>query len=662
MNGLSPEEHVGRPFDHVLPLLAVQLEPLFHQVLHSGSPLLNREIRGETPARPGVIRRWVASLFPILQEGRVNGIGSIVTEITGDRGEAHPENAAVLRAMVGHSPGLVALFNAEGAVLSAGPSERGFLGYTPDDFVGRHALERIHPEDFEAFCDFLTDLKDIPGRELTLRYRTKHTDGSWRWVEAYGINAVEDPKVGGVLTYYRDITDRKIWEERLVHQAFHDPLTRLPNRIHFIHRLEESLARDDGSTGFLAVMFIDLDGFKTVNDTLGHSVGDELLVEVSRRLLMSLRSEDTLSRMGGDEFTILLEEVQRVDEAVEVAKRILAELSRPFILSEREVFVSASIGIALALPGAAQSADLLRKADTALYEAKRKGKADYEIYDLSMNERAWRRLELETDLRRALERDELRVYYQPVIDLQSGLVRELEALVRWEHPRRGMLLPLEFIPLAEESGHILDLDFRVLRTAAGEVRTIQDQFPELSPLSLNVNFSALHFRQEQLVERITRTLGEAGLSPEALKIEITENILRENPEDVLQKLSDMRDAGIRLSIDDIGIGPTALDTLKRYPMDVLKIDRSFTRELHPAPQRHGVSEEDLLQNLFSFGKALGMSMTGEGIESMDQLDQLRKLGCKLGQGYLFARPQPIEQIRRLFERSASGEAIPLGGA
>lgn len=661
IDGTPPESHLGSSLQEVIPLVSTPLELLAQRVLQSGIPIVNMEISGQSPSTPDQFRHWIVSLFPVYEEGRISGVGLIVLEATARKKEeldlTHQHR--YLHAMVNHSPEAVAVVASDGRVLATGPAPGTILGYTIEDFAGPLSLQRIHPEDFDRVYRYLIELRNSSGKEMTLQYRTKHVGGSWCWVEAYGINAVEDPKVEALLFYYRDITERKAVEEHLIHQAFHDPLTHLPNRIHFINSLEDALQREADPPAFIAVMFIDLDGFKVINDSLGHSVGDDLLLEVSHRFQKSLRANDSLARMGGDEFTILLHQVHRMEEAVEVAKRILAELDHPFLLSQREIFISASIGIALALPGSARSGDLLRKADIALYEAKKKGKDCFEIFDLSMNERAWRRLEQESDLRRALEKEELLIHYQPVIDLQTGRVVELEALVRWNHPERGLLPPLEFIPLAEETGQILEIDFWVLRTAAETVVRLRSLYPMHSNLSLNVNFSALQFRQDHLVDRIARTLAEAGLPPQCVKIEITESVMKEDRESILSKLKELKKLGVRLSIDDFGAGAVSMNHLRRYPLDILKIDRSFTRELQQGKD-HTPVETEIVSKIFSFGKALGMGITGEGIENVDQLYQLKKMGCKLGQGFLFAKPQPIEDIHRLFELSASGKTIPLG--
>ncbi|MBW3621875.1 MAG: EAL domain-containing protein [Armatimonadetes bacterium] len=650
----------GCPLRDVLPELAPQLEPLLSHVLQTGIPVVHQEICGGSSPVTGKHHHWNVSGFPVVEDGHTVGVGLLMLKPFREERQEPNGNVQRLRAMLAHSPVAAAALDPDGQVLAVDSEDRRFMGYTMEDFAGPLMLQRVHPEDFDAVYGLFQELKRTPGREITREYRTKHQDGSWRWVEMRAVNRLDDPEVGALLVYYQETTERKAMEVHLRHEAYHDPLTHLPNRTLFIQRLEESLRKDPLPSGFLAVMFIDLDGFKVINDSLGHSVGDDLLVEVSYRFLRSLRTDDTLARMGGDEFTILLENVQRVDEAVEVARRILRELGQPFLLDGREVHISASIGLTLAIPGTARTSDLLRKADIALYEAKKKGKSCYEIFDLSMNERAWRRLELESDLRKALERQELRVFYQPVIDLHTGRVIALEALVRWEHPERGLLLPLEFIPLAEETGQILEMDFWVLETAAQDVSRLRSQYPEYADLSLSVNFSALQFRQSRLADRIRTALDDAGLPTGSLKIEITEQILREDREMITKQLQALKDLGIRLSIDDFGTGFSAMQTLRHLPLDVLKVDRSFTRELmsHAHPPRE--DEMEILRKIFSFGKALGMSVTGEGIENLEQLYELRNMGCRMGQGYLFAKPQPYEQVKNLFELSSSGQPIPLG--
>ena len=432
-------------------------------------------------------------------------------------------------------------------------------------------------------------------------------------------------------------------EERFRYQALHDPLTNLPNRTLLTDRLQHALARADRSNYEIAMLFVDLDDFKLVNDSLGHKEGDRLLVAVSGRLQECLRSGDTLARFGGDEFTILLEDVAGVDEVTEVAERIAERLRAPFALRGQEVFVKASIGIVSGSPGGRIDPDaLLSNADAAMYEAKKK-KSNYEVFHSDMGSRAAERLRLAAEMNRAIERGELRVHYQPVVELETGRIGEVEALVRWEHPERGLLLPNEFLPLAEETGLILPIGRFVLREACRQVREWQGRHPSDSPLVLGVNLSARQFRQPDLVGEISEALEETGLDTRSLKLEITESIAVDDVESTISTLRELKEMGVALAIDDFGTGYSSLSYIKRFPVDVLKIARPFVEGLGRDPE-----DTALVRATIAFAKAFKLDVTGEGVETAEQLAQLRTLGCDTGQGYYFARPLPGEAVGRLF--------------
>ncbi|HYP41010.1 MAG TPA: EAL domain-containing protein, partial [Chloroflexia bacterium] len=450
-----------------------------------------------------------------------------------------------------------------------------------------------------------------------------------------------------------DITERKAFEAQLQHQAFHDSLTNLPNRALFMDRLEHALARAQRHGRFVAVLFLDLDNFKVINDSLGHKVGDQLVVEVSQRLQRCVRPEDTLARLGGDEFTILLEDITDVSEAVEVAQRIAEQLQAPISLFEhsmltttrmhgQEVFVTASVGIAVQTSAADRPDDILRHADMAMYEAKSKGKERYALFALKMTSQVRQRLQLGTELQHALERGEFRVYYQPIVDLDSCQISGVEALVRWEHPQRGLISPAEFIPLAEQTGLIVPIGRWVLEEACRQVLDWQrryqgsrvgDQGSGNTPLNLSVNLSVRQFQHPELVEDIGRVLRETGLDPRHLKLEITESIGIEDVGFTNVTLRKLRELGIHIALDDFGTGYSALSYIKRYPIDSLKLDRSFIAGLGKDPE-----DTAIIHAVIGFAQALNLSVTGEGIETADQLIALRRLGCDRGQGFYFARP------------------------
>lgn len=511
------------------------------------------------------------------------------------------------------------------------------------DLMGRRASEFYwNAEDRK---DMLTDLRQqhsVTNSEI----RLKRKDGSPVWVLdsatlIEGGNNGDGPGVmeGTII----DITERKLLEEQLLHQAFHDPLTDLPNRSLFMDRLEHALVRAGRSTTEVAVLFLDLDEFKVINDSLGHKVGDQLLIAVGRRIETCIRAGDTVARLGGDEFTVLLEDVEAVREAVEIAERIANELQRPFHVEGQDLFITTSVGIALSGPGHDQPTDLLRNADIAMYEAKKAGKARYALFEPGMNSRLWERMQTETELRRALEHNEFTVHYQPVVELETGRVMELEALVRWQHPTRGLVAPAEFIPVAEESGLILPLGEWVLREACRHMRGWQQkQGRDDAPLLLSVNLSPRQFRHPRLVEDIVESLEETGLDPRHLKLEITESVALDNTEATIATLRDLRSLGISIAIDDFGMGYSALSYLKRYPVDTLKLDRSFVDGMG-----HDIEDTAIVNAVIAFARTLSLSVTAEGIETVEQLTQLQSLGCDQGQGYYFAKPMTAEAVTAL---------------
>jgi diguanylate cyclase (GGDEF)-like protein len=426
------------------------------------------------------------------------------------------------------------------------------------------------------------------------------------------------------------------------HAAFHDSLTGLPNRAMFTELLKAEIESSKRRNGHMfAVLFLDLDRFKNINDSLGHTHGDLLLVAFAERLERTLRPVDTLARFGGDEFAILLSGMSDATDAVRVAQRIQDELMLPFVLDKNSAFASSSIGIALSSTGYDRPEDILRDADTAMYRAKENGKARYEVFDHGMHARAVSRLQLESDLRQAVEQKEFCVYYQPIVSLQTGRLAGFEALVRWNHPRRGLVSPADFIPVAEETGLIVPIGEWVLLEACKHIRKCQLAFPSHRSLSLSVNLSARQVAQADLLDRIKEALAVSKLSPHCLKLEITESVVMENAEAATLMFRQLRALGVQLSIDDFGTGYSSLSYLHRFPLNYLKIDRSFVTHITKD------NDNAIVRTISTLARNLGMEVIAEGIETEEQYQQLRMLGCEYGQGYLFSHPVHSEGVLHL---------------
>jgi diguanylate cyclase (GGDEF)-like protein/PAS domain S-box-containing protein len=500
-------------------------------------------------------------------------------------------------------------------------------------------FKRVHPDDVEALRSSISAHLGGRSAHLECEFRILHKQKAYRWVLARGL-AVRDEhgravRMAGSLT---DITDRKRAEEELAHQAFYDSLTDLPNRSLFLDRLNHAIRRAKRRQALFAILFLDVDRFKDVNDSLGHATGDKLLRAIAERLEQSVRPGDTVARLGGDEFTVLLEDMKTPDDAVDVAQRILHELKRPFQLEGQEVFAGASIGIAPGTPEM-EAEDLLRDADTAMYRAKDRGRGTYEVFDSNMHQRAVLRLQLETDLRKAIEREEFQVYYQPIVSLSKGAIVGFEALARWKHPQRGIVSPGEFIPLAEETGLVVPLDLWVLKAACAQTRKWQERWPELT---INVNLSTRQFGQPGLVDKVASALKEAGYDPARLKLEITESVILEDVPAISAILFQLKAMDIQLYLDDFGTGYSSLGYLHRFPIDSLKIHHSFVGQLG----RKG-EDAELVRTITTLAGNLKMGVVAEGVETADQLRRLREFQCDRVQGFLFSKPVPAPAAEAL---------------
>jgi diguanylate cyclase (GGDEF)-like protein/PAS domain S-box-containing protein len=565
---------------------------------------------------------------------------------------AAARNVSQFRTLVHHATDLITVIDPTGTIVYQSPSVQRLVGHGPGDLMGSSYFDLIVEEDVEHVRLLVGDETTAPESTVTAEYRLRHDDGSSRHVESIVSNLIDDPTVNGLVLNTRDVTDRKILEEELAHQAFHDSLTGLSNRAVFHDRIDHALARS-GRHGYrLAVFLLDLDGFKTINDSLGHDAGDQLLIAVAKRLEFQGRTSDTVARIGGDEFGILLEDDANEMRARALADRALAAFAVPFDVQGREVFIRASIGIALSVPGDSLPDELLRNADTAMYAAKAAGKARYEFFRPFMHTQALERFEVQADLERALVRGEFVVHYQPIVDFETGAATGVEALVRWNHPRRGLLGPLEFIPIAEETGAIVPLGAWVLGEACRQTARWRATHAAAADLGVSVNLSTRQLLEADLVTQVRDVLEASGLEPAALTLELTEGSLMQEVEETVGKLRALKELGVRLAIDDFGTGSSSLGYLQRFPIDTLKIDKSFV---------DGIATDDsedpaLVRAIVQMASTLSLATIAEGIEAADQLDELRSAGCRTGQGYLFARPLEADALEA-FLNAADSDAV-----
>jgi diguanylate cyclase (GGDEF)-like protein/PAS domain S-box-containing protein len=547
------------------------------------------------------------------------------------------------RALIENSADVVTVFREDGTIVYDSPASAAVLGYPVGARVGQDGFSFVHEDDLDRVAGVMAQVLLARGGAVKAEVRVRHHDGSYRWVDASVADLRDEPGVDGLVANFRDITDRKLLEDQLAHQAFHDPLTGLANRALLLDRIDHALAtRGRDPKRHVALLYLDLDDFKTVNDALGHEAGDTLLRETAARLAAGLRPGDTAARLGGDEFAVLLEGLATHDMAYEVGARLLESLQTPFDANGEGISINASVGIAVGT-GHEDAAALLRNADLAMYRAKGGGKGRFEVYEAAMHAMVVDRIALKADMRRALEADEFRPHYQPIVDLETQRIVGVEALVRWHHPERGLIPPMSFIPIAEETGLIIPIGSHVLHRACQDAATWHRELSDRAPRSMSVNLSSRQIQDPQIVSDVELALSRSGLPPSALTLEITESFLLDDTESAATTLAALKALGVRIALDDFGTGYSSLTHLDRFPVDVLKIDKSFVDAL----SSDDGEQSSLVGAIVNLGMMLGLHVTAEGIEGSTQLARLRSMGCELGQGFFFARPMEAAALRAL---------------
>ncbi|HKH18022.1 MAG TPA: EAL domain-containing protein [Solirubrobacteraceae bacterium] len=540
--------------------------------------------------------------------------------------------------LVQHSSDLITVLGPGGEIAYQSPSIERVLGYTPEEVAGRRFEELVEAGDRGRLARLVAsgaadDVDHVQALECTL----VHRDGETRAFEILVTNLQGDEHVGGIVLNSRDVSERKVFEQQLAHQAFHDGVTGLANRALFAERVRHAIARSRREGSGLAVIFLDLDDFKTINDSLGHAAGDEVLIEVARRLDESIRGADTAARFGGDEFAVLLEDVEHSQEAADAAERILEALAVPLVAGHKEIALRCSLGISVAEHESGADADeMIRDADAAMYIAKRDGKGGYRLFEPAMHEGVVARLELRTDLQRALATEQLELHYQPVVRLEDASVIGVEALLRWRHPERGLVPPGVFIPIAEETGLIVPIGRWVLREGCRHARRVLAALDPAHRPSMSINLSLKQIQQSDIVADVRDALSESGVEARSLTLEITETVLMADTDLAVERLRELKELGVRLALDDFGTGYSSLSYLSRFPVDILKMDRSFLRE-GATPDSSGLANA-----VVALGATLDLEVVAEGIEFPEQWHTLRDLGCELGQGFYFARPMDVD--------------------
>src|SRR5438876_615588 len=635
--GCGRDEYVGRDVRqfHVDP----QIVDDVLRRLRAGETVRNVETR--LRHRNGSIRYALLSANARLENGQFVHARCVTRDVTELK---RAESAiAYFRAMVQSADDSIVSKTLDGVITTWNPAATRLYGYTAEEAIGKPITLIVPPDHRDELTGVFESLRR--GEHIEHYETTRMRKDGTRVEVSISISPILDPDGHpvGATTITRDITYRRQAERQLLRGALRDPVTDLPNRASFVERLSEALARTRRDSDYrFGVLFVDCDHFKAVNDRLGHAAGDRLLVEIARRLQSSVRPADVVARLGGDEFTLLLEEVAGLPQVEHVARRVLDSLGAPFLLEGREVRASASIGVVLSEPHYEKAQDMLRDADHAMYRAKERGRACFQVFDVEMRNWGQARSGMEADLREALGCKEFRLVFQPIVEIETGRVYAFEALLRWHHGKRRVLLPHEFLPLAEQTGLIVSIGTWVLREACRYARTWQNGVPGAGPVRISVNVSAKQFADPRLVDDLRAALQDAGLTPAALSLEVTESVLMETLDSSIALLNRLREVGIQLHMDDFGSGYSSLSYLPRFPLQGIKVDRTFVH-------RMGARRTDLeiVRAIVDLAEHLGLIVIAEGVETASQRERLIAFGCELGQGFLFAKALEPEAARAL---------------
>ena len=587
------------------------------------------------------------------QEGAIAGLIGVITDVTRykEAESALETSEARFRVLTESSLDLISVMDEDGTIRYQSPALRHLMGYDPSETMGSNVFDMIHRDDVEEARAAFRRVIERRQSSQAIEFRIRHRDGMWRTFESLGTNCLNNPHIRGVVFNSRDITDRKMIQQRIQHLAYHDNLTGLPNRSLLQDRLAHSIAHAERAQRKVAVLFIDLDYFKNINDTLGHDVGDELLRQVSRRLSECIRLEDTIARQGGDEFIVLLDSLEESRGASVVAEKILNSLRSPFILGGTEQHVSGSLGIALYPEDGLDPQTLLKNADTAMFHGKSLGKNTYQFFTQQMNIAVKRRMLLETALRRAVMLKSFALHYQPQINLDTGEIVGVEALVRWRSEDGTTLLPGDFIAVAEETGLINEMGEWVLREGCRQAKAWRDA--GMHPMRMAINLSARQFSDRSFLEMVNRVLDDTGFDPAWLEMEITESQVMRQTEGMIMLLNQLSEMGIHLAIDDFGTGYSSLSYLKRLPIQKLKIDQSFVRDITVDP-----NDTAIVVAIINMARSLDLETIAEGVETAGQLALLRSKGCRMGQGFLFSPPASAENLEEMLRQNNVYARLP----